>query len=388
MSNAASRRPDRDTVLFVSIWSLLGGGQKSLLTLLAAMPDDITCVLAAPSEGPLIERVRVSTRVRDHVAIPDQGSDHRWRRRISGTAILGWWLIRNHRRVRAVHVNGDAELKMLLPVVLMTRAKVVVWYHSKQMSRSTARLAPLTHLLRRRLVWAAVSEDARRALLSAGVASARNAVVVPNPIDAGDVVPRARTRSDSTVHVIGYLGCEETSKGILFLPDIAERLQGMPVRLLVVTKAWPRDRNPDNVNTALDRLRQLAPQVVFRQRDHDVRNIYAEIDALLVPSLSESFCRIAAEAMLNRLPVVASDLPALRELVGADEAGLLFPTGDADAAAAAVEAVIADDALRTRITQAGHDRAARLAPERVAAQLIELYGFERTPDPTGSSGSR
>ncbi len=39
--------------------------------------------------------------------------------------------------------------------------------------------------------------------------------------------------------------------------------------------------------------------------------------------------------MLNGIPVVASDIEPLRELLGDDEAGLLFPPGDAVAAAAA-----------------------------------------------------
>jgi len=375
MSDVSPRGSRGDTVLFVSIWAYLGGGQKSLLTLLRSLPEWLTGVLAAPSDGPLIERVRVGTRVREHVVIPDQGSGHRWRARLAASMVVGRWLARNRGRVSAVHLNGEAELKMLLPVLPFTRARFIVWYHSKEMSRSTARLAPLLRLLRRRVVWAVVSEAAGHELLSARVATERNALIVPNPIDPGEVVPRSRPAHEAPGLVIGYLGCEEVSKGILLLPDIVERLAGAPVRVLVVTKEWPRDRNSPEVNRALDRLRALGPGVEFRQRDHDVRNIYAAIDALLVPSLSESFCRIAAEAMLNRLPVIASDLPALRELLGDSEAGLLFPTGDAAAAAAAVRRLAADPFLRTELADAGTARAARFAPGQVVTKFLELYGL-------------
>jgi glycosyltransferase involved in cell wall biosynthesis len=241
--------------------------------------------------------------------------------------------------------------------------------------------------LRRRVVWAAVSETARQELLAARVATERNSVVVPNPIDPDEVVPRSQSIRENSDLVIGYLGCEEASKGILLLPDIVERLGDLPVRVLVVTKERPRDRNSQEVNRALDRLRALAPAVVFRSRDHDVRNIYAEIDALLVPSLSESFCRIAAEAMVNGLPVIASDLPALRELIGNDEAGLLFKVGDVEAASAAIHALVTDTALRSGIARAGMDRSAAFAPDRVVARLLELYRGEPVSDPGADSAA-
>lgn len=367
------RDPGGDTVLFVSIWAYLGGGQKSLLTLLRAIPESLTGVLAAPAAGPLIERVQASTSVREHVVIPDVASKHRWRVRWVGAIVLGRWLVSNRRRVRAVHVNGEAELKLLLPVLAFARTKLVVWYHSKEMSNSTRRLAPLLRRLQRRVVWAPVSEAARQELLTARVATERNAVIVPNPIDPREVVPGKRPVRESSELVIGYLGCEEISKGILALPDIVERLDGLAVRVLVVTKEWPRDRNPQAVNRALDRLRVLEPRVAFRSRDHDVRNIYADIDVLLVPSLSESFCRIAAEAMVNRLPVIASDLPALRELLDDGEAGLLFPAGDAIAAATAVRRLVADRQLQSKLAENGAAHAARFAPDRVVAQMLELY---------------
>jgi glycosyltransferase involved in cell wall biosynthesis len=114
------------------------------------------------------------------------------------------------------------------------------------------------------------------------------------------------------------------------------------------------------------------PNVTMLPRDHDVRNVFGRIDALLVPSLSESFCRIAAEAMLNRLPVVASDLPAIREVCGGDGA-LFFTPGSADAAVAQVERLVTDPALESRLVEEGLRRAQRFAPDVIAMQLVARY---------------
>jgi glycosyltransferase involved in cell wall biosynthesis len=380
-SRVPSPLPADDTVLFVSVWAYLGGGQASLLTLLRALPTSVGAVLAAPSEGPLVARVGEATAVREHVVLAAKAPTTSVRARLGATAILARWIVRNRRRLRAIHANGEAELKLLLPLLALVRVPIVVWHHSKTTAPSTLRLAPLWRRLRRRIVWAAVSETSRRELIKARVAVVDNAVVVPNPIDRNNVVPRSRPARKDATFAVGYLGFEDVSKGLLVLSEIALRLVDAPVRLVVVTKGWPREWNSPEVNEALDRLGALQSTVSFRLRDHDVRNIYADIDGLIVPSLAESFCRIAAEAMLNGLPVVASDLPALHELLGDEDAGLLFPVGDASAAAAAIRRLAANPELRARLSEAGSRRAATFKPERVASQLLALYRLPRPAPP-------
>jgi glycosyltransferase involved in cell wall biosynthesis len=131
------------------------------------------------------------------------------------------------------------------------------------------------------------------------------------------------------------------------------------------------------VNEALDRLQALEPHVRFRSHDPDVKNIYADVDAVLVPSLAESFCRIAAEAMMNRLPVVASDLPALRELLAGVDAELLFRVGDVDTAAGAIRRVASDPDVQARVAERAARRVAAFTPDHVVEKLLQLYGLTR-----------
>jgi glycosyltransferase involved in cell wall biosynthesis len=71
------------------------------------------------------------------------------------------------------------------------------------------------------------------------------------------------------------------------------------------------------------------------------------------------------------VPVVATDVGGIRDAVG--EAARLVPPGDARAAAAELEAIIADPDLRTRLVEAGHRyavaRTANVEVSRVAAFL-------------------
>ena len=83
------------------------------------------------------------------------------------------------------------------------------------------------------------------------------------------------------------------------------------------------------------------------------------------------------EAMAAELPVVASAVGGLPELVVDGDSGLLVQGGDASELAAALERLIADRELRRRMGAAGRSRAERLfdLPTFQSAH-VELYRSE------------
>lgn len=93
-------------------------------------------------------------------------------------------------------------------------------------------------------------------------------------------------------------------------------------------------------------------------------NYYAACDVLALPSETECFGLVQAEAMLCGTPVVASDIPGARVPVAATGMGRLFAAGDAEALAAAIAEVLS---APDRFTA---------PPERIAA----TFGIERTLD--------
>ncbi|MDQ6670140.1 MAG: glycosyltransferase family 4 protein [Chloroflexota bacterium] len=87
----------------------------------------------------------------------------------------------------------------------------------------------------------------------------------------------------------------------------------------------------------------------------------------LVPSICiETFGLVVLEAMACGRPVIASRIGGLQEVVGHAETGLLVPPGDPKALRDALELLLRDDALRTRL---GHGAFARLAEYR-ASQVV------------------
>jgi glycosyltransferase involved in cell wall biosynthesis len=75
--------------------------------------------------------------------------------------------------------------------------------------------------------------------------------------------------------------------------------------------------------------------------------------------------------MAAGVPVVASDIPAIREVAGA--AALLVPAGDAAAWAGAIEALLADASRRAEMVEQGRRRAELFSWAATAASTLEVY---------------
>lgn len=99
--------------------------------------------------------------------------------------------------------------------------------------------------------------------------------------------------------------------------------------------------------------------------------LIARAVALVFPSRYEGFGLPLAEAMATGCPVIASDLPVIREVVG--QAGVLVDPGDAEAWAAAMIRLLEDEALRDELVAAGREQADRFSPVETARRLSTAY---------------
>ena len=94
----------------------------------------------------------------------------------------------------------------------------------------------------------------------------------------------------------------------------------------------------------------------------DLPTVLRGADLFLLPSESESFGLAALEAMSCGVPVIASRVGGVPEVVIDGETGLLAPVGDIAAMAAHVVRLLADAPLRARLGQAARARAETVFP--------------------------
>ena len=108
--------------------------------------------------------------------------------------------------------------------------------------------------------------------------------------------------------------------------------------------------------------------------DHaSVPSVLASLDVLVLPSAYEEMGSVLTEAMAAGLPVVASDVGGIPEVVRDGETGLLVPPGDVDALARALDRLVADPELRRRLAAGARDRAGRYAWPFLAQRVADVY---------------
>jgi glycosyltransferase involved in cell wall biosynthesis len=161
----------------------------------------------------------------------------------------------------------------------------------------------------------------------------------------------------------------EPQKGI----DTALRAltQLPPETVLVVLGEGPQRAELE----ALARSLGVAERTRFPGRVGDVAALLGEAELLVHPARWEGFGLAILEAMLCALPVVASRVSSLPELVADGETGILVPPDDPDALATALGILLEDRAQATQMGAAGRRRAQdQFSVARMARRTAEIYG--------------
>ena len=148
----------------------------------------------------------------------------------------------------------------------------------------------------------------------------------------------------------------------------------------VAVRAMPlvRQRHPDAVLVVLGegplRTRLAADGVFLLGRVGDPAAWYRRADVLVHPARWEGFGLALLEAMLAAVPVVATRVSSIPEIVADGETGLLVPPDDPPALADALDRLLADETLRAACGEAGLRRARReFSVERMARRTLEVY---------------
>jgi glycosyltransferase involved in cell wall biosynthesis len=131
--------------------------------------------------------------------------------------------------------------------------------------------------------------------------------------------------------------------------------------------------------TTLNRLASAARRLQVADRvlwlpcvsRQDLVALLQSAGVLLQPSIYEGFGLPVLEAMACGCPVIASDLPTLREVVG--DAGMLTPPGHVERLAAAIRSVTSSAELRKDLASRGLERATRFSWDRCAHETLAVY---------------
>jgi len=273
------------------------------------------------------------------------------------------------------------------PVLGFPLARQVVTIHDVELWRGSATpgvagsargvyASMLAPTLRRCAAVIAVSETTREEAIDTLHLDPARVHVVPNGVSAAFTgrpklrdarVAEAAGLEGAFVLWVGSLRARDPRKGLDTLLDAMEVLGDDAPPLAMVGALGPEaDR------LAADAWRRRVQFVLCGAVDDgDLASLYRSASVVVVPSAHEGFGLTALEAMASAVPVVATAVGNLPDLLG--DAGALVPSADPAALAQALDDVLTDPVRSARMRHAGIARAAEYTWTNTAEMTADVY---------------
>jgi len=215
----------------------------------------------------------------------------------------------------------------------------------------------LSWTLRNASALTAISEDCKTHALHAG-AKESSITVVMNGADLRRFSPPPAGDAPAKFGARMIFACRQLfpRKGIRFLIEAVAKLKPKypDISLIIAGDGFERPALEE-----LARTLGVADKTEFLGwvANKELPRYFRGCAVSVIPSLEEGFGIPAAEAMGCEIPVVATDAGGLPEVVENGVTGYVVPKGDAGALAGAIDRLLADGALRSRMGKAGRIRA-------------------------------
>lgn len=142
----------------------------------------------------------------------------------------------------------------------------------------------------------------------------------------------------------------------------------MPARLLLIGDGQDR---PEALHLA--QTLEVKPDVIFLGKQDDVESLLAVADLLLLPSADEAFGLAALEGMSCGVPVIATNVGGVPEVVEDGKSGFLLPVGDVGGMADAALALLADAGRYAEFRAAARRRAVEHFDTSLIVPQYEAY---------------
>jgi glycosyltransferase involved in cell wall biosynthesis len=193
---------------------------------------------------------------------------------------------------------------------------------------------------------------------------------------ASRIETRDRLPNDGTFK-IGIVGRVSPVKGHHYFLQAAAQLQHLTDVRYYVIGSGPLEAECQEFCAA-----QGLDTVSFLGFKQNIHAYLRQLDLLIIPSLHEGLPYTLLEAMYHKLPIVASRVGGLKEVIEDGVSGLLVKAGDVPALAAAIERVVQDQGLRQRLAANAHRTVCdRFLIDHMGTQYLDVYRRLLRDDP-------
>jgi len=281
-------------------------------------------------------------------------------------------------RIQLLHTNSYVPGNYARLAGALMRVPLIVdhWHGFTRFSRKRRLICRL--LGRFTTLSLAVSQGVRDYLIEQGGLDPAKVRVVANGIDLARIQahrPRAAVRRElritEEVRVVGLVArLDHWGKGHR---ELFTALAGLKDRYPLEALIIGGGRREGELRQLAAEL-GLGPRVNFLGQRRDIPDLLAALDILVLPSHSEGVSLALLEAMAAGLPVIATAVGGLPEVVTDGVNGLLIPPRDPEALARALDRLLADPDFARRLgEQARAEVEAHYSLERLGREINEIY---------------
>jgi glycosyltransferase involved in cell wall biosynthesis len=286
-------------------------------------------------------------------------------------------------RVELVHLHASARgslARKLLAIVVAdgTGVPIVLHIHSGSLFEPDRKQNNLLNWLQRRAVrWALESSDAVVALTTgwerrlAARGRLQRLSVIPN---APELSGRNTTANSGRTGLVLFLGHLYRDKGVYELLDAFAAIRSVRpgLRLVLAGEGSETEGLRSRAKTlGLDEIVELPGWV----DPHAKADLLRRAACFVLPSYREGLPLALLEAMVAGVPIVATPVGGIPDVVQHDRHALLVAPRNADALASALVQVLDDPKLATRLSSAARIHAlANYTPDALARRVGDLYG--------------
>ncbi len=387
----ADPRPVR--VAFLDHTARWSGGEIALHTLLEAL-EGVEPVLVLAEDGPLRERVQALGIPVQVLPLGDEVREVRkddvrpGRLPLRPAVATAGYVVRLARRLRAlrpdiVHTNslksalyGTLAARLAgVPVVVHVRDRIAADYlpgPAVRVLKPFLRTVPDALIANSQSTLAAVLDGEHLVHKSRRYVIPSATRVISDAVRSVEPTAGSPQRSSFRVGIIGRIAPWKGQD--VFLDAFARAYPDGDERAVVVgSPMFGEDDYLAALRAQATRL-GLDGRVEFTGFVEDVNGVLADLDVLVHASVTaEPFGQVVIEGLAAGVPVIAADDGGPAEILQDGVDGLLHPPGDAGALAERLVRLRSDPALRERLARAGVARARDFAPDRLAADVLEVY---------------
>jgi glycosyltransferase involved in cell wall biosynthesis len=286
-------------------------------------------------------------------------------------------LIRNRRDYDLVHFHGASiPLLITIPFLKFLNKKVIAKVSSAKLGIEAGsfygRYGLLGNIFIRLLknvdAFVAISEEIKEGLLAEGYEAGR-VYRIPNSIDRS--IFYSESKKETAESTVIFSGALDKRKGVEVLLEAWKDVHKIfPKCNLMILGKGPQKTY---LEIKADRL-GITDAVKFTGHVSSVPDYLRIADIFVLPSLQEGLPNSLLEAMACGLPVIASKIGGVVDVVEDGKSGILVEPGDISGLASAMVRLLKDNVLRQRLGEEARKRIVEgFSIDRIAEEYIKLY---------------